>query len=219
MQPPPRHTGVLQRRPTISGSSAKTSFDASGNSPDSPWLTGQLLIAMPGMSDPRFAHTVIYMCAHSEDGAMGLVVNKLSDSIAFKELLEQVGVDDCAIQRDLPVHIGGPVETARGFVLHGDDYEHEGTMPVENGIGLTASVDILRDVAEGAGPKHCLLALGYSGWGAGQLEQEIQQNGWLTANADESLIFGAGLDEDRWRSAIKTLGIDPSMLSSTAGRA
>lgn len=183
------------------------------------WLTGQLLIAMPGMADPRFAHTVIYLCAHSEDGAMGLVINKLSDSIVFKELLEQVGVDDCVIQRDIPIHVGGPVETARGFVLHGDDYDHEGTMAVDNGIGLTASIDILRDVAEGKGPKHCLLALGYSGWGAGQLEQEIQQNGWLTANADESLIFGAGLDEDRWRTAIKTLGIDPSMLSSTAGRA
>lgn len=183
------------------------------------WLTGELLIAMPGMADPRFAHTVIYVCAHSEDGAMGLVINKLSDSIVFKELLEQVGVGDCHIQRDLPVHIGGPVETARGFVLHGSDYDHEGTMPVENGIGLTASVDILREVAEGRGPRNCLLALGYSGWGAGQLEQEIQQNGWLTAKADESLIFGAGADEDRWRTAIKTLGIDPSMLSSAAGRA
>lgn len=183
------------------------------------WLTGQLLIAMPGMADPRFSHTVIYVCAHSEDGAMGLVINKLSDSIVFQELLEQVGVEDCVIQRDLPIHVGGPVETARGFVLHGDDYDHEGTMAVDNGIGLTASIDILRDVAEGKGPKHCLLALGYSGWGAGQLEQEIQQNGWLTANADESLVFGAGLDEDRWRTAIKTLGIDPSMLSSTAGRA
>lgn len=198
-----------RRRVTIPASTASASS----------WLTGRLLIAMPGMADPRFAHTVIYMCAHSGDGAMGLVVNKLSDSIVFKELLEQVGVDDCTIRRDIPVHIGGPVETARGFVLHGGGYSHTGTMAVSDGIGLTASVDILREVATGGGPDNCLLALGYSGWGAGQLEQEIQQNGWLTADADESLVFGADLDEDRWRTAIATLGIDPSMLSSTAGHA
>ncbi|MCY4237939.1 MAG: YqgE/AlgH family protein [Rhodospirillaceae bacterium] len=204
----------MQWRPTITGSDTSANQAAS-----SVWLTGKLLIAMPRMSDSRFAHTVIYICAHSEDGAMGLIVNKLSDSITFKELLEQVGVDNYDLQRDLPIHVGGPVEKARGFVLHGDDYEHDGTMEVENGIGLTASVDILRDVALGSGPRNCLLALGYSGWGAGQLEQEIQQNGWLTAEADEALIFGAGTDEDRWRTAIQKLGIDPSMLSSTAGQA
>jgi putative transcriptional regulator len=185
---------------------------------DVSYLTGQLLIAMPGMSDSRFAQTVIYICAHSEDGAMGLVINKLMDSIDFPELLVQVGVEDEEISHTLPIYCGGPVEPARGFVLHSSDYDHEGTMDVDGQVGMTASVDVLREIARGSGPKECLLALGYSGWGPGQLEAEMQQNGWLHASADESILFSTEIDE-KWQAAIRLIGIDPNMLSTDAGRA
>ena len=181
-------------------------------------LTGQLLIAMPGMPDSRFAQTVVYLCAHSDKGAMGLVVNKLLDSIDFAELLDQVGVEHMAPAPELAIYYGGPVEPARGFVLHTMDYEDAGTVGVDSEIGLTASVDVLREIASGAGPRRSLLALGYSGWGPGQLESEIGQNGWLHAPADESILFDVDL-EDRWRVAIERLGFDLSMLSSAAGRA
>lgn len=182
------------------------------------YLTGQLLVAMPGMPDPRFSHSVIFVCAHSQEGAMGLIVNQLVESLDFAELLNQVGVGDEQIARNLQVHYGGPVETGRGFVLHSSEYRHEGTISVNDTIGLTASVDVLRDVAHGAGPRNCLLALGYAGWGSGQLEQEMQQNGWLTVPADDDLVFGEETD-DKWRRAVAKIGIDPSMLSSSAGRA
>lgn len=181
-------------------------------------LTGSLLVAMPGMSDPRFAHSVIYICAHSGDGAMGLIVNRIVESLDFTELLTQVGVDDITVTRDLPIHYGGPVETGRGFVLHSREYRHEGTISVDDHIGLTASVDVLREVARGGGPDKCLLALGYAGWGSGQLEIEMQENGWLHVPADDDLIFSETID-DKWRSAILKIGIDPNMLSSTSGRA
>ncbi len=181
-------------------------------------LTGSLLVAMPGMPDPRFAHSVIYICAHSGDGAMGLIVNRIVESLDFTELLTQVGVDDITVTRDLPIHYGGPVETGRGFVLHSREYHHEGTISVDDHIGLTASVDVLREVARGRGPDKCLLALGYAGWGSGQLEIEMQENGWLHVPADDDLIFSETID-DKWRSAILKIGIDPNMLSSTSGRA
>jgi putative transcriptional regulator len=186
--------------------------------PSTKFLTGQLLVAMPGMPDPRFAHSVIYMCAHSDDGAMGLIVNRIVDSLDFSELLTQVGVEEDQIARNLPVHYGGPVETGRGFVLHSREYRHEGTISVDDHIGLTASVDVLREVARGGGPKACLLALGYAGWGAGQIELEMQQNGWLHVPADDNLVFGEDID-DKWRQAIQKIGIDPNMLSSSSGRA
>ena len=192
--------------------------DGSRDADASEYLTGQLLIAMPGMSDPRFVRTVIYMCAHSDEGAMGLVINKPMPSITFVELLEQLGIDCESAADDDKVHFGGPVEAGRGFVLHSDDFRHEGTMVVDNGIALSATIDVLRAIAEGAGPRHHLLALGYAGWGPGQLDAEIQANGWLHAPADDELVFDRDLSS-KWERAIAKLGISPAMLSGDAGHA
>jgi putative transcriptional regulator len=185
---------------------------------DADGFAGQLLVAMPQMQDPRFAKSVIYLCAHTPEGAMGLVLNKLVDSITFPDLLEQLSIEPAISGDEIRVHFGGPVESGRGFVLHTADYQREGTLPINSGIALTATVDILRDMARGAGPRQTLLALGYAGWGPGQLEREIKQNGWLNVPADEELIFGAAIDE-KWRRALAKMGIDPTMLSSSAGRA
>jgi len=182
------------------------------------YLVGQMLIAMPNMVDPRFARTVIYMCAHSAEGAMGLVVNRLFDSLSFPELLEQVGIETTGDEQSIRVHAGGPVESGRGFVLHSADFVRDGTMVVDDNVALTASIDILRAIAQGSGPRQSLLALGYSGWGPGQLESEIQANGWLHAPADETLLFGAELDT-KWEEAIAKIGIDFGMLSGDAGHA
>lgn len=182
------------------------------------FLTGQLLIAMPQMPDPRFARTVIYICAHSDDGAMGLVINRLFEELSFQELLEQVGLQDADLTNEIPVHSGGPVESARGFVLHSAEFVHDETMVVDEGVALTASVDILRAIAHGEGPRQSLLALGYSGWGPGQLENEIHGNGWLNAAADDDLLYGEPL-ETKWKRSIAKIGIDFSMLSGESGRA
>ncbi|WP_445376642.1 YqgE/AlgH family protein [Niveispirillum fermenti] len=181
-------------------------------------LTGQLLIAMPQMPDPRFEKSVIYICAHNADGAMGLVVNKLFDGIGFTQLLHQLDIDVTEPARELRVHFGGPVELGRGFVLHSDDYNREGSMPVSDGVMLTATVEILRAVAEGQGPEQAILALGYAGWGPGQLDQEMQANGWLHAPADRSILFDADLDR-KWERALAGLGISLSMLSADIGHA
>ncbi len=186
--------------------------------PSDSYLTSQMLIAMPGMSDPRFDRTVIYLCAHSDEGAMGLVINRLFDSISFPELLEQVGIETTGRERPIRVHAGGPVESGRGFVLHSADFVREGTMVVDDQVALTASVDILKAIAESQGPRRSLLALGYSGWGPGQLESEIQANGWLHAPSDEGLLFDDDLDS-KWEKAIAKIGIDFSMLSSDVGHA
>ena len=180
------------------------------------WLTGQLLIAMPSMSDPRFERTVVYMCAHSEEGAMGLVINKSLESLSFTDLLEQLGVEDS--EADMTILSGGPVETGRGFVLHSSDYDREGSLTVSDDIRLTATIDVLKAIAVGHGPQKRLLALGYAGWAPGQLEGEIQDNGWLTAPADDGILFDGAL-ESKWSRAIAKLGVDASMLSSFAGRA
>ncbi len=182
------------------------------------FLTGQLLIAMPQMPDPRFARTVIYICSHSDDGAMGLVINRLFEELSFQELLEQVGLQDADLTNEIPVHSGGPVESARGFVLHSAEFVHDETMVVDEGVALTASVDILRAIAHGEGPRQSLLALGYSGWGPGQLENEIHGNGWLNAPADDDLLYGEPL-ETKWKRSIAKIGIDFSMLSGQSGRA
>jgi putative transcriptional regulator len=182
------------------------------------FFTGQLLIAMPTMPDPRFARTVIYMCAHSDEGALGLVINKLFDDLNFEDLLDQVGIEPETCKRSIPVHSGGPVESGRGFVLHSQEFTDESTMVVDEKVALTASVDILRAIAEGNGPRHCLLALGYSGWGPGQLESEIHENGWLNVPADEALIFDTDL-ENKWQRAIAKIGVDFAKLSGQAGRA
>ena len=182
------------------------------------YLSGQLLIAMPGMMDSRFTRTVIYLCAHNADGAMGLVVNRLIGAITFPDLLAQLGIDSPGFGRDIQVHFGGPVESGRGFVLHSSDYEQDGTLKVSDLMSLTATIDILRNMAAGDGPRLSMLALGYAGWGPGQLDTEIQANGWLHVEADEKLVFDDDLD-GKWERAISKLGFDPSMLSGDAGHA
>ncbi len=193
---------------------------------DSNYLCGQMLIAMPGIGDPRFERTVIYLCAHSADGAMGIVVNKCADNITFPDLLGRLEIvaEDDQIRlpqelQEMPVQIGGPVETGRGFVLHTSDYyASESTLSVDQEFGLTATLDVLKAIAGGHGPKKALLALGYAGWGPGQLEGEIQSNGWLHCDADNVLVFDSTLDE-RYDKALAKIGVDPALLSSSAGHA
>jgi putative transcriptional regulator len=181
-------------------------------------LAGQLLVAMPQMQDHRFQRTVIYLCAHNEEGAMGLVLNKLVGNLTLPELLEQLNIANEGLSDALRVHFGGPVESGRGFVLHTDDYNEEGTLLVGNGIALTATLDILRAMGRGQGPQRSLLALGYAGWGAGQLDNELTQNGWLHVAADPDLVFDRELDT-KWNRALAKLGVDLSMLSAAAGHA
>ena len=182
------------------------------------YLPGQLLIAIPSMTDPRFEKSVIYMCAHNADGAMGLVINRAIDSLTFPELLEQLEIDSGSGGDQIRVLFGGPVEQARGFVLHSPDYIQDASLVVDDNVVLTATIDILRAIADGTGPNNCLLALGYAGWGAGQLDSEIKSNGWLSVDADEELVFGCNLDE-KWERAMTKIGIDPRMLSDAAGHA
>ena len=190
------------------------------------YLDGQMLIATPSMSDDRFARTLIYICAHSSEGAMGIVVNQPANNIKFPELLVQLNVVSdkdqilvTAHNDDVKVMKGGPVETGRGFVLHSADFFIENsTLPIDEGICLTATVDILRAIANGGGPKHAILALGYAGWRPGQLEAEIQSNGWLHCAADDDLIFGGDVDS-KYLQALRKIGIDPGMLSNEAGHA
>ena len=190
------------------------------------YLDGQILIAMPVMDDPRFERSVIYLCAHSPEGAMGIIVNRPAGSIDFPGLLVQLDIIKKAEQIKLPENAetmkvlrGGPVETGRGFVLHSSDFFIEdATLQIDDGICLTATVDILKAIAKGGGPKHAILALGYAGWAAGQLENEIQHNGWLHCDADPDLIFGADSDE-KYLRALRKIGIDPGMLSTNAGHA
>ncbi len=183
-----------------------------------PYLAGQLLVAMPGMHDPRFEKTVIYMCAHNADGAMGLVVNRALESLSFPDMLEQLGIESSGSGGRINIHFGGPVESGRGFVLHSRDYLQDATMIVDHDVALTATIDILKAMAGGEGPMESLLALGYSGWGPGQLDSEIMSNGWLNVPADGDLVFGADLD-GKWDRAMGKIGIDPRMLSDEAGHA
>lgn len=193
---------------------------------DADYLDGRLLIAMPVMDDERFARSVIYLCAHSADGAMGIVVNRAAGSIDFPDLLVQldiIGKDDQIKLPDdaerMKVLKGGPVETGRGFVLHSSDFFiKDATLPIDDGICLTATLDILKAIALGEGPKQAILALGYAGWAPGQLENEIQHNGWLHCDADEDLIFGRNV-EDKYQRALDKIGIDIGMLSNEAGHA
>jgi putative transcriptional regulator len=185
---------------------------------ESGYLEGQLLIAMPSMADQRFERAVIYMCAHNEEGAMGLIVNKVLESISFDDLLAQLDIAPATGRRAPRVHFGGPVESGRGFVLHSADYMQDSSIAVDENTALTATIDILRDVASGGGPKHRLLVIGYAGWGPGQLESEIHENAWLHAPVSEELLFDDA-DETKWDRALKSLGVDVSLLSGTAGRA
>jgi len=182
------------------------------------YLTGQFLIAMPHMPDERFARSVIFVCEHGPEGAMGLVINKAIPSVTFPELLGQLGVAASAPVDGVRVHFGGPVETGRGFVLHSPEFERDGTVMVNDDVRLTATIDILRAIAEGQGPRDMIMALGYAGWGPGQLDTEIQANGWLNVAAASEILFDEDLDA-KWERAIATLGVSPAMLSTESGRA
>lgn len=185
--------------------------------PDSD-LTGKILIAMPEMADPRFAHSVVLVCAHGADGAMGIVLNKPMQDMRFAKLLEMLGIEPGGNVPDLPVRIGGPVEPVRGFLLHPETgAENDGTMDVGSGLEMTTTRDMLVDLAEGRGPERAILALGYAGWGPGQLDSEIRANGWLTAEMDHDYAFGA--PDEVWLRALRSLGVDPLLLSGAAGRA
>jgi putative transcriptional regulator len=190
------------------------------------YLDGQILLAMPGMADERFARAVIYVCAHSAEGAMGIVLNRPASDLSFPDLLVQLEIVPEMERIRLPgrvsgvqVLMGGPVETSRGFVLHSPDfYIDQSTLPIDDDVCLTATIDILRAIARGEGPAQAILALGYAGWSAGQLESEIQANGWLNCPADAELIFKATADT-RYELAMRKIGIDPAMLSMEAGHA
>lgn len=186
--------------------------EAEGN-----FLTGKLLIAMPSMQDAWFERAVVYLCAHSEEWAMGLMLNRLVESLSFPDLLDQLGIEHATAQ-PIQVHFGGPVETGRGFVLHSTEYLQDSSLQIDETVALTATVDILRDIARGRGPRQHLLALGYAGWGPGQLDQEIQANGWLIVDPDETLLFDADLG-GKWQKAVDKLGLDVGQLSAAAGHA
>lgn len=188
-------------------------------------LTGHLLIAMPGMGDPRFAGAVVFLCAHSTEGAMGLILNKAIPEVSFSEMLRQLGVAGNPAD-EVPLGFGGPVETGRGFVLHSADYlgrpgngdDQDGTLKVDERFSMTATIDILEDIACGRGPEHAFMALGYAGWGPQQLEAEIGLNGWLTCPASPTLVFGEQM-KGKWEAALASLGVNPISLSAEAGRA
>jgi putative transcriptional regulator len=196
------------------------------HSEDDGYLDGQLLVAMPSMGDPRFSRSVIYLCAHSSEGAMGIIINQRAPNISFTELLEQLNIVPTEDRISVPsglsamaVHLGGPVETGRGFVLHSADYfKSESTLPIDESVCLTATIDILRDIAKGSGPNKALLALGYAGWAPGQLEDEIQSNGWLNCPADPELIFDPEVDR-KYNKALGSIGIDQIRLVNDSGHA
>ncbi len=174
---------------------------------------------MPALGDPRFERSVVLLCTHSSQGAMGLIVNKPMNDLTFRALLDQVNIRPGPDMRPVPVHFGGPVEPGRGFVLHSADYTAgRATMPVPGGLGMTATLDVLEELARGQGPDRALFALGYAGWGPGQLEAEILRNDWLTVDLPQAVLFGAD-NAAKWSAALAALGIDPMTLSAAAGRA
>jgi len=182
-------------------------------------LTGQLLIAMPQMADPFFERSVVYLCAHSpEEGAMGLIVNKRIDSLTMDGLYAQLKIEPVTQSQPQPVHFGGPVATGHGFVLHSPDYREEATLNIGGEFAMTTTLDILRAKGKGEGPRRSLVALGYAGWGPGQLDAEIQANGWLLVSADTGLVFETE-DDSKWQRALAKLGVSPEMLSGDSGRA
>lgn len=194
--------------------------------PDSGFLEGQLLIAMPAMADKRFARSVIYMCAHSDEGAMGLIINQRAPNLNFPDLLDKLQLLDDDTEANVPadlmrmaIHLGGPVEPERGFVLHSADYfTPSSTLPISEEVCLTATIDILKALAAGEGPDRAILALGYAGWAPGQLESEIHSNGWLSCQADLDLVFDLDVEE-KYERALSKLGIDPIHLVNAAGHA
>ena len=181
-------------------------------------LTGQIIVSMPFLQDARFFKTVIYICAHSSEGSMGIIINKKIDYDLYPDLLEQLGVDKPVKNKKLFIRYGGPVESGRGFVLHSDDIVRKETLNINKGVALTSTSEFFEDLARGNGPKNSILALGYSGWQAGQLESEIIQNSWMSLTVETSFLFDDDVSR-KWNNAYKLIGIDPSSLSSVSGRA
>ena len=183
------------------------------------FLDGQILIAMPGMQDPRFHRSLVYLCAHSADGAMGLIVNRCAEDLKLADLFDKLGIPIGGGIGAEPVHYGGPVEMGRGFVLHSSDYHSDdATMQVDEATSMTATLDILHAMATDRGPDRAIIALGYAGWAPGQLEAELQANGWLACPADGDLLFSSD-DVSKWNKALAKIGVHPAMLSPTGGRA
>lgn len=183
-----------------------------------PYLEGQLLLAMPGIGDARFDRTMIYLCSHSKDGAMGLVLNRSFQGMNFAGLLGQLNMTVPAVMPSVAIHAGGPVEPGRGFVLHSDDYFRDGSRRISDGMVLTATIDLLMAIATNQGPRQALVCLGYAGWGAGQLDRELTINGWLTARATPELVYDVPMAK-KWPMALASLGVSVSALSGTAGHA
>jgi len=188
---------------------------------DAPFLSGKLLLAMPGMADPRFDRAVIAVCVHDENGAVGIGIGHKRAGMRFRSLLKQLDVD-AGEAPDGPVHHGGPVEPNRGFVLHSTDWGGQDTLQVNGAggvqFGMTGTIDVLRAIAEGRGPSRWVVALGYAGWGEGQLDEEMTRHGWFAVDATEELVFETPADE-RWMAAFKAAGVDPRLLSSETGAA
>jgi putative transcriptional regulator len=223
---PDPETGKPPADVSVSRSGRGKGKARSSSTPRRGYLDGQMLIAMPSMGDDRFSRSVIYICAHSSDGAMGIIVNQPASNISFADLLVKLDVIPAIDLIELPssaggvkVLKGGPVETERGFVLHSADFFIENsTLPIDDGICLTATLDILKAIARGDGPANAVLALGYAGWAPGQLESEIHQNGWLHCSADAELVFGKD-NEGKYNKALKKIGVEIGMLSGEAGHA
>ena len=183
------------------------------------FLNGQCLIAMPGMQDDRFDHSVIYICAHTQEGAMGLMINRPIRDLTFAALLSQLNIDQPIDKTETPpIMAGGPVDVIRGFVLHSPEYSSSATLAMTQLTSLTVTTDIIRDISKGTGPNNFLITLGYVGWGGGQLEEEIKENAWLPVEASADLLFLLS-PEKKWEFALKKLGIDPLLLSSEQGKA
>ncbi len=195
-----------------------STHDGESDTNENGFLTGQLLMAMPALQDGNFARSVVYVCAHNEEGAMGIVINQPLAAVDFDDLLDQLGMEEDDVHNAPAIHFGGPVETARGFVLHSMDFMQDDTVIINEQVAITGTVDILKAIARGEGPEKSLFVLGYAGWGPGQLEAEMQANSWLNTDANDALIFDTEIDA-KWETAIKGIGIDPAKLSSLSGNA
>ena len=181
-------------------------------------LTGQIIVSMPSLEDERFFKTVIYMCAHSAEGSMGIIINKKIDYDYYPNLLEQLGIDKPLKEKKLFIRYGGPVESSRGFILHSDDMVRKETLNISKGVALTSSYEFFNDLSNGKGPKKSILALGYAGWGPGQLEKEIVQNSWVTMPVEDKFIFDSEVAK-KWHEAFQIIGVDPNSLTPSSGRA
>ena len=181
-------------------------------------LTGQIIVSMPSLEDERFYKTVIYICAHSSEGSMGIIINKKIDYDLYPDLLQQLGIDKPLNNKKLFIRYGGPVESGRGFVLHSDDMVRKETLNIDKGVALTSTAEFFDDLSKGKGPKNCILALGYAGWQPGQLEYEIMRNSWMSLSVDNSFLFDDEVSK-KWSQAYKLMGIDPNSLSFQSGNA